>query len=121
PVPDVGEHARRTLPAAVPAAVPTPAGGAPGGRAVGDRRLPARPPRLLPATRRPGRGVFPLLRGRRFLPAGAAARVGGGLRAGGGGDAPLAAAHPGGAGPAAAGDPARAVDLRPQALAAVAG
>src|SRR4029078_4215566 len=79
-----------------------------------------RPPGLLPATRRAGRGVLPVLRGRRFLPARPAARVGGGVRAGGGGDGPLAAAHPGGAGSAAAGDPARSARLPPQALAAVA-
>ena len=76
-----------------PTRVDAPAGG------LGDRRVLARPPRLLPATRRARRVVLPLLRGRGLLPSGCRGRVGCLVRPIARSHAPLAAARSGGCRP----------------------
>src|SRR5207248_397958 len=101
--------------------VPAPLTGRPPAGPVGDGRVPTRPPRLLRGAERPRRDVLPLLRGRGLLRPGAGRRVVGVVRAVAAGDAPLPAAHPGGAAAAAARHPARAADVLAEALAALAG
>ncbi|QJW96005.1 hypothetical protein FTUN_3559 [Frigoriglobus tundricola] len=71
--------------------------------------------------RRPRRVVLPLLRRCRFLPPGGGGRVAGLVRSGPGSHAPLAPARPPRAAAAAAHHAARAPDLRPPALARLAG